>query len=86
MVNCADSHGNESAGVREYWIVVPKSAEIYAYTLIGDHFEETAVYEKGSRPTSTLFPELSLELDWIFGEVVPVMYTHPLEIHYFYCI
>ena len=57
----------ESAGVWEYWIAVPKSAEIYTYTLVGDRFEETAVYEKGSRPTSTLFPELSLELDWIFG-------------------
>ena len=57
----------EAAGVREYWIAVPKSAEIYAYTLVGDQYEETAVYEKGSRPTSSLFPDLSLDIDWIFG-------------------
>lgn len=57
----------ESAGVREYWIVVPKSAEIYAYTLNGDKYVETAVYEKGSRPTSALFPDLSLDLDGLFG-------------------
>ena len=57
----------ESAGVREYWIAVPKSAELYAYTLVGERYEETAVYEKGSQAISSLFPDLSLELDWIFG-------------------
>ncbi len=57
----------EAAGVREYWIAVPKSAEIYAYALADGRLEETAVYEKGSRPTPALFPDLSLELDWIFG-------------------
>lgn len=57
----------ESAGVREYWIAVPKSAEIYTYSLTGDQYVETAVYEKGSRPTPSLFPDLSLELDWLFG-------------------
>ncbi|AQG80327.1 Uma2 family endonuclease [Spirosoma montaniterrae] len=57
----------ESAGVREYWIVVPKSAEIYAYALRDGRYEETDVYEKGSRATSILFPDLSFEMDVIFN-------------------
>ena len=57
----------ESAGVREYWIAVPKSIEIYAYTLLDGRYEQTDVYEKGSRAVSTTFPELSLDIDWIFG-------------------
>lgn len=59
----------ESAGVREYWIVVPKSAEIYAYALRNGQFEEVDVYERiNSKATSALFPELTIELDDIFAE------------------
>ena len=57
----------ESAGVREYWIAIPKSAEIYVYALIDGRLEQIEVYEQGSKATSSLFPELTLELDWIFG-------------------
>ncbi|GAB2595360.1 Uma2 family endonuclease [Spirosoma areae] len=57
----------ESAGVREYWIAVPKSQEMYVYALENERYTEREVYEQGAKATSTLFPELTLELDWIFG-------------------
>ncbi|MBD2702223.1 Uma2 family endonuclease [Spirosoma sp. BT702] len=57
----------ESAGVREYWIAVPKSQEIYAYVLENERYTEHEVYEQGDKATSAIFPELTLELDWIFG-------------------
>lgn len=57
----------ESAGVREYWIAVPKSQEIYAYVLENDRYTEREVYEQGAKATPALFPDLTLDLDWIFG-------------------
>ena len=57
----------ESAGVREYWIAVPKSQEIYAYVLENDRYTEREVYEQGAKATPALFPSLTLDLDWIFG-------------------
>ena len=57
----------ESAGVREYWIAVPKSQEMYIYTLENERYTERDVYEQGAKATSTLFPELVFDLDWIFG-------------------
>ncbi|GAB4040862.1 Uma2 family endonuclease [Spirosoma gilvum] len=57
----------ESAGVREYWIAVPKSAEIYTYALKDGRLEEGEVYEQHTKATSKLFPELSIDLDWIFA-------------------
>lgn len=57
----------ESAGVREYWIAVPKSAEIYAYALQNGRFEQTDVYEQNTQATSSIFPDLTIDLNWIFG-------------------
>lgn len=57
----------EAAGVREYWIAVPKSQEIYTYVLENDRYIERDTYEQGAKATSALFPELTLDLDWIFG-------------------
>lgn len=57
----------ESAGVCEYWIAIPKSQEMYVYALENERYTERDVYEQGAKATSTLFPELTLELDWIFG-------------------
>ncbi|GAB3997741.1 Uma2 family endonuclease [Spirosoma daeguense] len=57
----------ESAGVREYWIAVPKSQEIYTYVLENGVYTEYNVYEQGAKATSAIFPELTLDLDWIFG-------------------
>lgn len=57
----------EAAGVREYWIAVPKSQEIYVYSLANDRYVERDVYEQGSKATSSLFLELTLDLDWVFG-------------------
>ena len=57
----------ESAGVREYWIAVPKSQEMYVYFLEEGRYTERDVYEQGAKATSSLFPDLTLDLDWIFG-------------------
>ena len=57
----------ESAGVREYWIAVPKSQEMYVYVLENDRYIERDVYEQGAKANSSLFPELTLDLDWIFS-------------------
>ncbi len=57
----------EAAGVREYWIAVPKSQEMYVYFLENDRYLERDVYEQGATATSSLFPELTLDLDWVFG-------------------
>lgn len=57
----------EAAGVREYWIAVPKSQELYVYVLENDRYTQRDVYEQGAKATSALFPDLTLDLDWIFG-------------------
>lgn len=57
----------EAAGVREYWIAVPKSQEMYVYFLEEGRYTERDVYEQGTKATSSLFPELTLDLDWVFG-------------------
>ena len=57
----------ESAGVREYWIAVPKSAEIYVYASQDGRFEQIEVYEQNTQATSSIFPELTIDLNWVFG-------------------
>lgn len=57
----------ESAGVREYWIIVPKSVEIYVYALVDGRLEQVEVYEQNSKATSTLFPQLTVDTNEIFG-------------------
>ncbi len=57
----------EAAGVREYWIAVPKSQELYVYVLENDRYTQRDVYEQGAKATPSLFPDLTLDLDWIFG-------------------
>lgn len=57
----------ESAGVREYWIVVPKSQEIYVYTLNEGILEQQEVYEQGGQARSVLFPEFTVAVDEIIS-------------------
>ena len=57
----------EAAGVREYWIAVPKSQELYVYVLENERYTQRDVYEQGAKATPSLFPDLTLDLDWVFG-------------------
>jgi len=57
----------EAAGVREYWIAVPKSQELYVFVLENDRYTQRDVYEQGAKAIPSLFPDLMLDLDWIFG-------------------
>lgn len=58
----------ESAGVREYWIAVPKSKEIYAFELVDGLYVQRDVFEQGSTAYSAIFPDFSVAIDWVFGE------------------
>ena len=58
----------ESAGVREYWIAVPKSNELYVYSLKDGQYEQQEVYEQTGMAVSTAFPDVSINVEWIFGE------------------
>ena len=58
----------ESAGVREYWIAVPKSNELYVYSLKDGSYEQQEVYEQTGMAVSSAFPDVSINVEWIFGE------------------
>lgn len=57
----------ESAGVREYWIVVPKSQEIYVYALNEGLLEQREVYEQGAQARSIVFPEFAVAVNEIMS-------------------
>lgn len=54
----------EAAGVREYWIVVPKEKTVNVYALQGE-YEQVGVYESGEIPNS-VFPDLRIQHERIF--------------------
>ena len=58
----------ESAGVKEYWIAVPKSKEIYAFQLVDGLYVQRDVFEQGSMASSALYPDFQIAIDWVFGE------------------
>lgn len=58
----------EAAGVREYWIAVPKSNELYVYSLKDGQYEQQEVYEQTGMAVSSAFPDVSINVEWIFGE------------------
>ncbi len=64
----------EEAGVREYWIIVPEQKSIQQFVLLENKYELKGVVEYDLEPspqqiTPTLFPELPIELEDIFGDV-----------------
>lgn len=55
----------EAAGVREYWIVVPKEKTVSVYALTAREYEQVGVYESGEIPNS-VFPDLRIQHERIF--------------------
>ncbi len=55
----------EAAGVREYWIVVPKEKTVNVYALNDGEYEQVGVYESGEIPNS-VFPDLRIQHERIF--------------------
>ncbi len=56
----------EQVGVREYWIVVPGDKVVYVFALQQGVFEQIGIYEQAGPIASVLFPDLSIEHDYIF--------------------
>lgn len=53
-------------GVKEYWIVKPKSKVVEIYTLEGEIYTEPTVYAKDDTVESYLFEGLRIQLEKIF--------------------
>ncbi len=56
----------EEAGVREYWVVLPKEEIIEVYVLENEKYIRKRAFVKEEKITSYIFPELSIELSLIF--------------------
>ena len=64
----------EENGVREYWIIVPEQKSIQQYVLLNGQYEMRELFEYNLEPsaqriTPALFPELTIELEDIFGDL-----------------
>lgn len=57
----------ERAGVREYWIVNPKTRSIEVYAPVHDEFDLHGEFGPGEAVTSTVLPGFSLLTDIVFG-------------------
>jgi Uma2 family endonuclease len=53
-------------GVREYWLVDPDAQFIEVYVLTDGLFKQAGIYGKGESFTSSVLPQLTLNLDDIF--------------------
>lgn len=56
----------EESGVREYWIVNPENESILPYVLENESFVGKAPMIKGDKVSPHIFPELVIDLDYIF--------------------
>ena len=57
----------ERAGVREYWIVNPKTRSIEVYAPVQGEFDLHGEFGPGEAVTSTVLPDFSLLTDIVFG-------------------
>ena len=59
----------ERAGVKEYWIVDPKTKLVYVFLLQSDgKYEEGTIYESGQKAPVSIFEGLEIDLDEIFED------------------
>ena len=59
----------ERAGVKEYWIVDPKTKLVYVFLLQSDgKYEEETIYESGQKAPVSIFEGLEIDLDEIFED------------------
>ena len=56
----------EESGVREYWIVNPENETILPYILENETFIGKAPMIKGDKVSPYIFPDLVIDLDYIF--------------------
>ena len=45
-----------------------KSNELYVYNLKDGQYEQQEVYEQTGVAVSSAFPDVSIDVEWIFGE------------------
>ncbi|MCX7423883.1 MAG: Uma2 family endonuclease [Planctomycetia bacterium] len=55
------------AGIAEYWIVEPNSAEVSVLVLKNGQYEIDAVYRPGECLRSVLFPDFEMSVDSVFS-------------------
>lgn len=55
------------AGIAEYWIVEPNSAEVSVLVLKDGQYEIDAVYRRGESIRSVLFPDFEMSVDSVFS-------------------
>lgn len=59
----------EAAGVEEYWIVDPTEKTVLQYSLINGQFTNRRPLIEEDTLTSTLFPDLQIDLKSVFKEI-----------------
>jgi Uma2 family endonuclease len=55
------------AGIAEYWIVDPNTAEVTVLSLKNGQYETDAVCRSGERVRSALFPDFDMPVDSVFS-------------------
>jgi Uma2 family endonuclease len=55
------------AGIAEYWIIDPEPHRITVLTLDGPTYRTHGEFGRGSRATSAMFPDFSIDVDAVFA-------------------
>jgi Uma2 family endonuclease len=58
----------EEAGVKEYWVVMPKSQVVEIYVLENNRYRRVGAYAHEDTVSPATFPELKIILAEVFGE------------------
>ena len=56
------------ADIPEYWIVDPEEREVTVLSLVGDAYATHGVFAEGSRASSVLLPNLSVDVTALLAE------------------
>ncbi len=58
----------EEAGVKEYWVVMPKSQIVEIYVLENNRYRRVGAYAQEDIISPVIFPDLKISLGEVFGE------------------
>lgn len=58
----------EEAGVKEYWVVMPKQQILEVFILQGGKYTRRGAYAYEDTVSPTLFPDMVIDLSEVFGE------------------
>lgn len=58
----------EEAGVKEYWVVMPKQQILEVFILEGGKYSRRGAYAYEDTVSPTLFPDMVIDLSEVFGE------------------